>query len=304
MGADRDRQPRHALLLESRRRTTPPDRLIVSGLSPARAERWRRRSRAAACAEGTGATVTAASTVLLIRGYRLDDVRARRQPLPQHHTPHAPAHVARVRRGDQRDHVPEGREPPGHGRLQVPRRVRRRRGALQTAQASGVVTFSSGNHAQALASPAAARRPRRDHDARRRTARQASGHRGYGAEIVTFDRYRQVGGSLVRRGGARPLPSRPLTTGRDGRAGHGALKELIEDALHFDMLLVCLGGGGLLAGCALAAKATARRTCASSASSLRRATTCAARWRPASACGSDGAAHDRRRPAAPRCRAS
>ena len=70
-------------------------------------------------------------------------------------------------------------------------------------------------------------------------------------------------------------------------AGQGtAALELIEDGGALDLLLVPVGGGGLIAGCATAGRGAAARTSASSASSPRSATTRAARSRPASASAS------------------
>ena len=88
-------------------------------------------------------------------------------------------------------------------------------------------------------------------------AAKVAATRGYGAEVVTYDRYTQdrlaIGRELAQ---ARGLSLIPPYDHPEVIAGQGtAAKELIEDAGPLDMLLVCLGGGGLLAGCALAAKA-------------------------------------------------
>lgn len=123
---------------------------------------------------------------------------------------------------------------------------------------AGVVSFSSGNHAQAIAYagrllgvPTTIIMPL---DA---PAAKVAATRGYGAEIITYDRYSQdrlaIGADLAQ---SRGLSLIPPYDHPDVIAGQGTVaKELIEDAGPLDVLLVCLGGGGLLAGCALAAKA-------------------------------------------------
>jgi threonine dehydratase len=123
---------------------------------------------------------------------------------------------------------------------------------------AGVVTYSSGNHAQAIALagkllgvPTTIIMPE-DAPVAKVEATQA-----YGGEIVRYDRYSQdrlaIGGRLAAERGLAVIPpyDHPHVI-----AGQGtATKELIEDAGPLDILLVCLGGGGLLAGAALAAKA-------------------------------------------------
>ena len=125
-------------------------------------------------------------------------------------------------------------------------------------QRAGVVAFSSGNHAQgvALASkllgvPATILMPS---DA---PAAKLAATRGYGAEIVTYDRERmnraELAAALTAERGATLVPpyDHPAII-----AGQGTVAlELIEDAGTLDVLLVPLGGGGLLAGCTLAATA-------------------------------------------------
>lgn len=123
---------------------------------------------------------------------------------------------------------------------------------------AGVLTFSSGNHAQAIAYagrllgvPTTIIMPQ---DA---PAAKVAATRGYGGEIVLYDRYTQdrleIGARIAAERGLSLIPPYDHP---DVIAGQGtATKELIEDAGPLDMLLVCLGGGGLLAGAALAAKA-------------------------------------------------
>ncbi|MGO4737769.1 threo-3-hydroxy-L-aspartate ammonia-lyase [Bosea sp. 2KB_26] len=123
---------------------------------------------------------------------------------------------------------------------------------------AGVVTFSSGNHAQAIALsgkllgvPTVILMPQ---DA---PAAKVAATRGYGAEVVLFDRYSQDRDALGRElAETRGLALIPPYDHPDVIAGQGtATKELIEEAGPLDILLVPLGGGGLISGAALAAKA-------------------------------------------------
>ncbi len=124
------------------------------------------------------------------------------------------------------------------------------------ARARGVVTFSSGNHAQAVALagsllgiPATIVMPA---DA---PAVKVSATRGYGAEIVLYERGResreQVAARIAAQTGATVVP--PFDHA-DVIAGQGtAAKELLEDVGALDDLFVPCGGAGLLSGCAIAA---------------------------------------------------
>ncbi len=125
-------------------------------------------------------------------------------------------------------------------------------------RAGGVVAFSSGNHAQGVALaaricgvPAAIVMPA---DA---PASKIAATRGYGAEVFTYDRKTMnrdaIAADLARERGATLVPpyDDPAIV-----AGQGTVAlELLEDVPDLDVLLVCTGGGGLLAGCALAATA-------------------------------------------------
>ncbi len=125
-------------------------------------------------------------------------------------------------------------------------------------RAGGVVAFSSGNHAQGVALaahicgvPAAIVMPS---DA---PASKVAATRGYGAEVVLYDRKTMnrgaIAADLARERGATLVPpyDDPAII-----AGQGTVAlELLEDVPDLDVLLVCTGGGGLLAGCALAATA-------------------------------------------------
>jgi threo-3-hydroxy-L-aspartate ammonia-lyase len=125
-------------------------------------------------------------------------------------------------------------------------------------RAAGVATASSGNHAQALALAAALHGARATilmpEDA---PANKLAATRGYGAEVIPFDRYtsdrEELLAALVEERGA--IPVHPYDDERV-MAGQGTVaKELIEQAGPLDLLLVCVGGGGLLSGCATAAAA-------------------------------------------------
>lgn len=125
---------------------------------------------------------------------------------------------------------------------------------------AGVVAYSSGNHAQAIALssrlmnvPAVIVMP---HDA---PAVKLAATRGYGAELIIYDRYtedrEQIGRALSE---SRGLTLIPPYDHRDVIAGQGtSALELFEETGLLDALFVPLGGGGLLAGCSLAAAALA-----------------------------------------------
>ena len=125
-------------------------------------------------------------------------------------------------------------------------------------RAAGVVAYSSGNHAQAVSLAARivgtsatilmpADTP----------AAKLAATRGYGAEVVTYDRYTEdreaLGAALAEERGLVLVPpyEHPLIMAGQGTSA----LELLEEAPDLDMLLVPVGGGGLIAGCATAAKA-------------------------------------------------
>jgi threonine dehydratase len=121
----------------------------------------------------------------------------------------------------------------------------------------GVVAFSSGNHAQAVALsgkllgiPATIVMPI---DAPK-VKLQAT--RGYGAEVVSYDASNEDRQKIAEKLAAeRGLTVIPPFDHPHILAGQGtAAKELIEDAGRLDILMVPCGGGGLLSGCALAAR--------------------------------------------------
>jgi threonine dehydratase len=121
----------------------------------------------------------------------------------------------------------------------------------------GVVAFSSGNHAQAVALagqllgvPATIVMPA---DA---PAVKVAATRGYGAEVVLYDRAKgqsreQLAAEIAARKGSTVVPpfDHPSVVAGQGTAA----KELIEDVGPLDYLFVCCGGAGLLSGSAIAA---------------------------------------------------
>jgi threonine dehydratase len=125
-------------------------------------------------------------------------------------------------------------------------------------RANGVVTFSSGNHAQAIALSARLLDVKAvivmPTDA---PAVKLAATRGYGAEIILYDRYVDDREAIGRRlAEERGLTLIPPYDHPHVMAGQGTVaQELIEDAGSLDLLVTPLGGGGLLSGCATAAKA-------------------------------------------------
>jgi threo-3-hydroxy-L-aspartate ammonia-lyase len=124
-------------------------------------------------------------------------------------------------------------------------------------RARGVVAFSSGNHAQAVALAAqlhgCAATIVMPQDA---PASKVAATKAYGAEVVTYDRYSEDRAAVAARIVAErqaelipPFDHLPVMAGQ----GTAAL-ELIEDIGTLDALIVCAGGGGFLSGCAVAAK--------------------------------------------------
>lgn len=127
-------------------------------------------------------------------------------------------------------------------------------------KAGGVITFSSGNHAQAIALSARLLGVKAvivmPHDA---PSVKVEATRGYGGEIVFYDRYTEDREALGQRLAAeRGLTLIPPYDHPHVMAGQGtAAKELFEETGELDLLLTPLGGGGLLSGCATAAHALA-----------------------------------------------
>jgi threo-3-hydroxy-L-aspartate ammonia-lyase len=122
----------------------------------------------------------------------------------------------------------------------------------------GVAAYSSGNHAQAVAlaariagTSAVILMPA---DA---PPTKLAATRGYGAEVVTYDRYAQDRAALAKElATERGLTLIPPYDHYDVMAGQGTVAlELVEEVGPLDALLVPVGGGGLMAGCATAATA-------------------------------------------------
>ncbi|MEO8021937.1 threo-3-hydroxy-L-aspartate ammonia-lyase [Polaromonas sp.] len=127
-------------------------------------------------------------------------------------------------------------------------------------RSAGAIAFSSGNHAQAVAlsarmlgMPALIVMPQ---DA---PAAKLAATRGYGAEVVLYDRFTEDREALTQQlATERGMTLIPPYDHPDVIAGQGtAAKELIEETGPLDRLYVCLGGGGLTSGSALAARALA-----------------------------------------------
>ena len=124
----------------------------------------------------------------------------------------------------------------------------------------GVAAFSSGNHAQAVALaaqllqiPAVILMPQDAPPAK------LAATRGYGAQVVTYDRYREDREQLATQlSQERGMTLIPPYDHAHVIAGQGtAAKELLDEVGPLDSLFVCLGGGGLLSGSALAVRALA-----------------------------------------------
>ncbi|HLH38566.1 MAG TPA: pyridoxal-phosphate dependent enzyme [Bryobacteraceae bacterium] len=124
--------------------------------------------------------------------------------------------------------------------------------------AKGVVSHSSGNHAQAVAIaaevvgvPATLVMPEDAPKAK------IEGTRARGAKIVSYDRFggetrEQISERIARETGATIVPpyDHPWTIAGQGTAA----RELLEEVPDLDALVVCVGGGGLCAGSSIAAR--------------------------------------------------
>ena len=126
----------------------------------------------------------------------------------------------------------------------------------------GVVAYSSGNHAQGVAAAAAllglpativmpADAPRI----------KIENTRGFGAEVVTYARDSEdraaIAEEIVERKGATLVPpyDDPLVIAGQGTCGREIAQDAAARGAKIDHLLICCGGGGLTAGCALAFEA-------------------------------------------------
>jgi threonine dehydratase len=135
------------------------------------------------------------------------------------------------------------------------------------ARRNGVVAWSSGNHAQgvaaaaqALGMPAVIVMPA---DA---PAIKIANTRGYGAEVVLYDRIKEareeIGARLARERGATivaPYDERQVIAGQ-GTCGLEIAAQARARDIRLDAVLICCGGGGLTAGCAIALAADSPAT--------------------------------------------
>ncbi|MEM9386623.1 MAG: threonine/serine dehydratase [Pseudomonadota bacterium] len=134
-------------------------------------------------------------------------------------------------------------------------------------KASGVIAWSSGNHAQGVAAAAALCGVRArivmPADA---PAIKLDNTRALGAELVTYDRRTEsredIAHALAARDGGVIVPSfdDPHIIAGQGTVGLELFQDLTSQGEQVDALLVCCGGGGLIAGCALAAQALSPHT--------------------------------------------
>jgi len=122
----------------------------------------------------------------------------------------------------------------------------------------GVITYSSGNHAQAVALAASLLGSKAvivmPQDA---PQVKLAATRGYGAEVVVYDKHETVREELAAQlAKERSLTVIPPYDHPHVAAGQGtAAKELFDEVGPLDYLFVCVGGGGLISGCAIAAHA-------------------------------------------------
>lgn len=122
---------------------------------------------------------------------------------------------------------------------------------------TGVLTFSSGNHAQAIALSGKLKGiPTKIIMPTDAPEVKQAATKGYGGEIILYDRKttkrEELAATLAQSASLTLIPpyDHPHVI-----AGQGTTAlELINSVGHLDILLVCCGGGGLLSGCAIAAK--------------------------------------------------
>ena len=126
---------------------------------------------------------------------------------------------------------------------------------------AGVIAFSSGNHAQAIAlaarlldMPSVIVMPQDAPPAKLAATRAYQAGRA-DSEVVLYNRYREDRETIGRRiAGERGMTLIPPYDHPHVMAGQGTTAlELIEEAGDLDALVVCVGGGGLISGCAVAA---------------------------------------------------
>lgn len=126
---------------------------------------------------------------------------------------------------------------------------------------AGVLTYSSGNHAQAIALSASILGMQSTiimpEDAPKA---KIEATKNYGGTVILYDRYKEDRIDLARqrqeKTGAIVIPPydhKHVIAGQ-GTAGKELLEEIIKKKKQLDYLFVCVGGGGLISGCALAAE--------------------------------------------------
>ena len=129
-------------------------------------------------------------------------------------------------------------------------------------RSGGVVAYSSGNHAQGVAAaaallglPAVIVMPS---DA---PAIKVANTKGYGAEVVLYDRFtesrEEIGVAIAAERKATLVPpyDDPQIIAGQGTCGLEVVQQAVDRNLVLDSMLVCCGGGGLTAGCAIAFEA-------------------------------------------------
>jgi threonine dehydratase len=193
---------------------------------------------------------------------RFDDVSAAAQRLAgvAHRTPVLRSRLADQRCGAQLFFKCENFQRMGAFKFRGAYNALSRFSAEQ--RKAGVIAFSSGNHAQAIAlsarllgMPSVIVMPQDAPQAKLDATRDYQQGLA-GSEIVLFDRYTQDREALCRElADARGMTMIPPFDHPHVMAGQGtAALELIEEVGHLDALMVCVGGGGLIAGSAVAAK--------------------------------------------------
>ena len=173
-----------------------------------------------------------------------------------HHTPVATSHTINARTGAEVFFKCENLQRAGAFKFRGAYNALSRLSPEQRLR--GVVSFSSGNHAQAIALagqvldiPRVIVMPSDAPEVKRAAAR------GYGGEIVSYDRNLEEREAIaLRLADERGLTLIPPFDHPDVIAGQGtAARELLEEVGPLEVLLVPCGGGGLLSGSALAAEA-------------------------------------------------
>mmetsp|Transcript_15994 Transcript_15994/g.20900 ORF Transcript_15994/g.20900 Transcript_15994/m.20900 type:complete len:344 (-) Transcript_15994:134-1165(-) len=125
---------------------------------------------------------------------------------------------------------------------------------------AGVVTFSSGNHAQAVAFSAKILSMKATIIMPKDAPQiKVNATKGYGGNVIFYDRYTEDRNAIANDIRAKtnaslipPYDHKHVIAGQ-GTAGKELIEELSKKGVALDYLFVCVGGGGLISGCALAA---------------------------------------------------